>query len=330
MSGPPRLGAHVVADDVRSGPDRMRAALRAVVAEGRGVWTGEFCDVVEALYDVARIDLALARLVEGHADAMRVLDEAGVPPRDGVYGVWASRSVGTGVRATREQGGWRLAGELRFASGSGLLDRALVPGWLSPDEHLLFDVDAACLDPDPGSWRTPAMDASRSFSGGVAATCAAEDVVGPASFYLSRPGFVVGGLGVAAVWAGGVRAVVELVADGLRAFHPSPHQLRRLGEMEQAAWQARTAVLAVADRLSGLTTAGLAREVAQARTAAARACDEVILQATHVVGPGGLSRNARLARTLADLTVYVRQHHLDTELAALGEHALHAHDLTGA
>lgn len=329
MSGPLQIGAHVVADDVRSGPDRMREALGTVVTEAREVWGGDFRDVVEALYDVARIDLALARLVEGHADAVRILAEAGVPPREGVYGVWASRSVGTGLRATREQAGWRLAGELRFASGSGLLDRALVPGWLGADEHLLFDVDAGCLEADPGSWRTPAMDASRSFTGSVDTTCAPEDVVGPSSFYLSRPGFVVGGLGVAAVWAGGARSVVELVADGLRSFHPSPHQLRRLGEMEQAAWQARTAVLATADRLPGLSTSELTREVAQARTAVVLACDETVQQATHVVGPGGLSRNARLSRTLADLTVYVRQHHTDTELAALGEHALHAHDLAG-
>lgn len=329
MSGPPRLGAHVVADDVRSGPDRMSEALRTVVAEGGEVWSGDFCDLVLALYDVARIDLALARLLEGHADAIRILEEAGVPPRAGVYGVWASRSVGTGLRATREERGWRLAGELRFASGSGLLDRALVPGWLSPDEHLLFDVDAGCLDPDPGSWRTPAMDASRSFTGSVDTTCASADVVGPSSFYLSRPGFVVGGLGVAAVWAGGAQAVVELVADELRAFQPSPHQMRRLGEMEQASWQARTAVLSTAARLPDLATSRLAREVAQARTAVVRACDEVAQQATHVVGPGGLSRNARLSRTLADLTVYVRQHHTDSELAALGEHALCAHDLAG-
>ncbi len=42
-----------------------------------------------------------------------------------------------------------------------------------------------------------------------------------------------------------------------------------------------------------------------------------------------VSTSARLARTLADLTIYVRQHHLDDELERLGGHALHSHRVVG-
>ena len=86
--------------------------------------------------------------MEGHADGLRILDQAGGSPAAGVYGVWASRSAGTGLRAGRVAGGWHLSGELRFASGIGLIDRALVPGWVDEDHPLLFDIDAGAATAD--------------------------------------------------------------------------------------------------------------------------------------------------------------------------------------
>ena len=44
--------------------------------------------------------------------------------------------------------GWRLDGELRFASGIDVVDRALLPGWVDADTHLLFDVPADAVEPD--------------------------------------------------------------------------------------------------------------------------------------------------------------------------------------
>ena len=52
-------------------------------------------------------------------------------------------------------------------------------------------------------------------------------------------------------------------------------------------------------------------------------------EATRVVGPAGLSGTARLARTVADLTIYVRQHHLDLTLESLGRDALRDREPTG-
>jgi hypothetical protein len=320
------LVAGLGADDLRSSPDRMRDGLAAVARRGNATWTGPLDDLVLTLVDVARVDLALARLVEGHADALRILDQAGCAPGPGVYGVWASRSAGTGSRAAAVDGGWRLHGELRFASGIDLIDRALVPGWVDEDHHLLFDVEAASAVADESTWQTAAMDASRSFT--VTLDVEVADHVGPTDFYLGRRGFVVGGLCVAAVWAGGVQQVVDLVVAGIRDFSASAHQLRRIGLMEQAQWRAHAAVRAAADAVA-VDQAGWQHAVAHARTEVALACDQVLDEAGKVVGPGGLSRNGRLARAVADLGIYVRQHHLDAELEQAGRRAVETHTLLG-
>jgi hypothetical protein len=311
------------AHDIRASVDGMREAVREEAC--RGSWTGSWRDLVARLTDVARVDLCLARLVEGHADAVRILDQAGVAPRPGVYAVWASRSAGTGLRARRAPRGWQLSGELRFASGVDVVDRALVPGWVDERTHLLFDVDAGVLEADRASWRTSAMDASRSF------TVRADDLdvdppLADENFYLERPGFAAGGIGPAAVWVGGTRSVVDLVARGLGRFTPTAHQLRRLGAAREAAWLADLAVTSVA---ADLDAGQDAEGVASARTAAAVAGEQVVDEAGRIVGPGGLTGDERLARTLADLLVYVRQHHLDLTLEASGRTALEQPDVRG-
>jgi alkylation response protein AidB-like acyl-CoA dehydrogenase len=284
-------------------------------------WDVPMTRLVAQLFDVGRVDLTLARLVEGHADAVRILGEAGCAAAPGLYGVWASRSAGTGLRAERGEEGWCLEGELRFASGVDVVDRALVTASVEDGGHLLFDVAADRFRPDRSTWRTPAMDASRSFTV-HADLVVADPPVGAEGFYLGRRGFALGGLGVAAVWAGGARAVVDQVAAGLRRFSPTAHQLRRVGLMDQQAWQAR----AVLDHVAAILDEDAHRPphqlVAAARTTVVDACEQVVAEAGRVVGPGGLSTDERLARTLADLTVYVRQHHVDATLESRGRTAL--------
>ena len=211
-----------------------------------------------------------------------------------------------------------------------MIDRALVPGWVDDSTHLLLDVDATAVEPDRASWhtvgdgrvallhgarrphrrpRTTSSGRRASTSGGAASRSAASEV--------------------AAVWAGGAQSVLEQVVDGLRRFTPTAHQPRRVGVMEQAVRQARAVVDATAQRLPELDGEALVRETAVARTAVVWACEQVLDEATRIVGPAGLSGTARLARTVADLTIYVRQHHLDLTLESLGRDALRDREPAG-
>jgi hypothetical protein len=47
--------------------------------------------------------------------------------------------------------------------------------------------------------------------------------------YLARPGFQHGGLGVAACWYGGARAVARTLHTAARRYDPGPHALAHLG-----------------------------------------------------------------------------------------------------
>ncbi len=317
--------ADLDAGALRRSAESMRGGLRTVVAAGAADWNAALPDLVAALAATARVDLTLARLVEGHADAQRILTQSGDRPSPGVYGVWASRSVGTGLAGRFRDGRWQVSGELRFASGIGLVDRALVPVWVEETHHQLLDLE---LDPEgflgqPDSWRTTAMDASRSWTVQVETDAALTAAVGPLDWYLQRPGFLVGGLGVAAVWAGGAQHVRDLLLAGARQFGFGPAQLRRLGAVEQATWEAWSAVEATAAWLPDLSTDRVGEEVGRARTAVALACERVLHETPHIVGPGGLSRNESLVRTTADLGIYVRQLALDSELEGLGRRLVH-------
>ena len=96
--------------------------------------------------------------------------------------------------------------------------------------------------------------------------------------------------------------------------------------MDQQVWQARTVLDHVAGRLDGDPDLPPAAPVAAARTSVVDACEQVVVEAGRVVGPGGLSTDERLGRTLADLTVYVRQHHVDATLEGRGRALLEARE----
>jgi alkylation response protein AidB-like acyl-CoA dehydrogenase len=268
------------------------------------------------LAELGRYDLVVARLAEGHADALAIIDEAGDEPvADALYGVWASASGGTGVRAEPVPDGWRLGGRLRFCTGARHLDRALVTVRTFDDELLLLDVDlrAGGWRPIEGTWPAVGMDLSDSLDVEADAVVPARAQIGPARFYLDRPGFPLGGIGVAAVWLGGAAGVLDTIADGLRRFEPDHHQLAQLGQMS-------TAVLAADAVLAQATsaTSDLAALALRVRSTVEEAVRVVLDLAPRLTGPAPLCRDPEYAHRISDLLVYVRQHHAERDLAALG------------
>ena len=316
----------------RHDPDRpaQRAALSGLVAEPD--WAARsWSELVEDLLALGRTDIPLSRLAEGHIDAHRIIAQAGARPVPGaLYGVWASRSQQTGIRATQTEagGGLRLDGTLRFASGAGLLDRSLVPAWLDSGAHLLLDLPVDELPVDAGVWRTSAMAASRSYELRLVDVAVdGEAQVGPPDFYLGRPEFFPGGVGVAACWAGGGARLLDLLQD--RITEPSPAQQVRLGRLRTDLAAALAVVRSGAALLDRSLTSGgrglsfpgadhwqaLATEV---RAAVADAIRRMLGHARLAAGPAGMAMDEGLSHAVLDLELYALQQNSDADALLLG------------
>ncbi len=285
---------------------------------------GDTWERFELFASLAEEDLSLARLGEGHADALAILDEAGDHPRDpdASYGVWAARPATGGVTATPVSDGWQLSGRKPFCSGSGILDRALITAQ-TPDGYQLFDVSTAdaVVATEPGSWVAVGMADSSSetltFGGPVLARDAA---VGPPEFYTERPGFWFGACGVAACWYGGARGLMAGVVGQLKA-DPDQLILAEIGKAAALLAGMRSALRDVAGtidtdpedkRLEARLQALVVRQVVHS------SCEAILRHAAAAGGARPLCHDASQARRAADLYVYLAQHHEGADAASLG------------
>jgi hypothetical protein len=299
---------------------QLREAMGSLAGERdwtRLTWPG----LLDGLVALGRTDIPLSRLVEGHVDALRILAEAAVPPQpDQLYAVWASRSHATGLTARWEHDGLVLSGTVRFASGAGLVDRALVPVWLSEDRHLLLDVAVADWPVDTSAWRTSAMAVSRSHTVHLEeVTAPSSSCVGEEGFYLGRRGFFLGGIGVAAVWAGGAARLADLALEYCRTAPPSAARDQVLGHIRTELATAQAVILAASRKAppyDGGSPRALATEV---RAAVAGAARRLVAHVRDLAGPAGLAYELDLTRGIDDLDLYVRQQNPVSDAGYLGD-----------
>ncbi len=309
---------------MRATAEHLRAALAAGELELPLPGSGATRRRWARLAAWGRADLPFARLAEGHTDAVAILAEAGRRPAPGaLYGVWAARPGGRGARLQHTADRSLVHGSVRFCSGARVLDRALVVAADDAEPPVLVEVGVAGARPDPESWRSAAMAASDTLDVEFVAA-PVDEVVGPPGWYTSRRGFLAGGGGVAAVWWGGAAGLLDMARRHLPA-EPDAHQLAHLGELTallEAADALLDRVAAVVDEPTG---PDLELPIARLRAVVERVVREVLDRVPRMLGAGPLSGDADLARRLADLGIYVRQHHGERDHAALGAAELREH-----
>jgi len=279
-----------------------------------------------SLAELAGEDLSLARLSEGHTDALAILAELGAgPPPDGSrWGVWAAQPPGPGLMASRTAGGWRLDGVKRYCSGARTCTHALVTA-TAPDGTRLFTAETRDLAPVSGTWPATGMAASDTLD--VEFTGIPAEPVGEPGGYTGRPGFAHGGAGVAACWYGGARGVGQTLLTAAAKRDVGPHALAHLGAVDIALHTARDALEQAAAEIDAdpadRKQCGWRRAL-RVRALVEATATEVMARVGRALGAGPLCHDEAHARRVADLTVYLRQHHAERDLAELGALAAEA------
>ena len=293
---------------------------------------GDSVALWSALAGLGATDLTVARSVEPHLDAVAILDQAGdvdvaALGVDGAstWGVFAAEGPGVRLEATYDTTGdgrdWTLTGTKPWCSLAGLLTHALVTAWTGPESRRLFAVrltgPEVTVTDQP--WQARGLSAVTSVPVEMAGAPAVP--VGDDGWYLTRPGFAWGGIGVAAIWYGGSVGLARRLAA------PSSRRLDQIGEAHLGAVDAilTAAGTLLADaaarvddgRADGAAGAALALRV---RQVVRRAAEEVLDRSQHALGPGPLVGEAEHAARVADLQLYLRQEHAERDQAALGRH----------
>ncbi|MER6229155.1 acyl-CoA dehydrogenase [[Kitasatospora] papulosa] len=284
--------------------------------------SGRTAERFAALKTVAEDDLCLARLVEGHVDAVAILAELDGPAAEpgSRWGVWAAEPPGEGLSATRQpDGGWTVSGLKQYCSGAHSCTHALVTARVKDGRRLFaVSLNDTSYEPLRGTWR--ALGMAGSDTPDVRFHEVPAEPVGAVEDYVNRPGFQHGGIGVAACWLGGARAVARpLYAAAARGN--DPHTAAHLGAVDIDVHAAELALEAAATAIDTdpQDSKGEARQLSlRVRGLVEAVCGRTLDHVGRATGAGPLCHDQRHARNVADLTVYIRQHHAERNLAELG------------
>lgn len=271
---------------------------------------------------VAAHDLSLAKLFEGHTDALAIQAELGAPAAaiGSRWGTWCAEPPDARVALAPDGPAprVRLSGTKAWCSGAASLTHAVVSGWNAAGQPCLAAVALAQegVTVTSEGWQAVGMAASDSVD--VRFDNARAVQIGTPGDYVRRAGFWHGGAGIAACWWGGAFGIARMVRT-LAGPKPDAHRLAHLGAID-VALAASAALLRESAAWIDARPRADARAVAlRARLAVERAAGEVMQHAGRALGAGPLCRNARFARAMADLPVFLRQSHAERDLAALGE-----------
>ena len=307
----------------------------------------------QALAEVASHDLSLAKLYEGHTDALAILRELNCqlphqPPHQlplpdampsavsapAVWGVWAADVPSARVVIQPDHSGdpagddrVRISGLKCWCSGAESVTHGLLTAWHADGrgpQLVAVSMQQAGISVRSEAWQAVGMCGSASvdlmFDGAQA------QLVGKVGDYLARPGFWQGGAGIAACWHGGA---LFLASTLLRAYARSAGSE---GQSSQTAFRgaalgrvdielrANAALLREAAQWIDAHPAGDASEIAlRVRLRAESAAKAVLESVGAALGASPFCSDARFARMAADLPVFIRQSHAERDFAALGE-----------
>jgi len=319
-------------------PDQCRAALAIIAKEDIDLEKFDseqnVLQILQLLIAVGMVDLGIARIIEGHINALQLIRKYGSAgfrrdvkrlARDPGFliGVWNADAADDPLRVEAGQ----LAGTKKYASGANFVSHAIVTTDANaPDitQMYLAEINTAGVSVSLGAWDPLGM--KRTESGDV--TWCADTQQFTVSFgkpgdYQLQPFFFSGAIRFVAALCGGNLGLYEMIAAELRSRKRTdhPHQKHRLAQSFVAARSAYLATIAAAAYFDGSGEKDVLAAVASARIATENSIFEMLDLAPRSIGLEGWMAANPVSRRLTDLSVYVRQPNPDGARDAVGEAA---------
>ncbi|MCF3934552.1 acyl-CoA dehydrogenase [Acuticoccus sp. M5D2P5] len=286
------------------------------------------------LRELGAANLSLARLVEGHINAVKLIalygaSEAREPAFEAVragalLGVWGADGASP-ARLRADGDRFVLAGGKRYASGLGSVTLALVTAAMEDQEGpqlVLVPAD----DParaDPAAWRQSGMRATLSGTYDLEGLpVAVEARIGEPGDFLREPAFEGGVWRYCAAHLGGAEALYGLLVQALRRRGRAndPHQERRISDAARACETARLWIESAARRVEAEGTCpdpeGAAAYALMAREATEEACLTVIDRVERGLGMMAFE-HGDIERIRRDLSLFLRQAAPDAKRARI-------------
>ncbi|WP_440590703.1 acyl-CoA dehydrogenase [Pseudomonas putida] len=275
----------------------------------------------QALARVAGCDLGLAKLYEGHTDALAILAECGAAQHahDGIWGMWAAEPPDARVHIVARHGERvQLQGRKAWCSGALQIDRALLTAWENDQPQLVaVELSHPSQRIQAEQWQAVGMASTASVN--VEFNDSPGLAIGAPGQYLSRPGFWQGGAGIAACWYGAAEALAGYLREHRSKPRPDPHADAHLGAVDAALYGARAALRECAAWIDQHPQDDASFEVRRTRAQIEQAVEQVIQHVGRALGATPFCRSSHFARLSADLPVYLRQSHAERDLAELGQ-----------
>jgi alkylation response protein AidB-like acyl-CoA dehydrogenase len=317
---------------------------------GLGSEPGGTLPLLRVLKTLGRGDLSVARIYEGHVNALFLTGLFGTPAQreraaddarvGKLFAVWNTEG-GNGVRfAPLPDGGYRLEGSKLFTSGSLQIERALIGGKL-PDggwQLCLVPMDEVDVTADPSVWKPLGMRASVSHKVDFTGVEVPDDaLIGGPGDYNRQPWLSGGAIRFAAAQLGAAEALFDVLRTDLRSRDRTndPFQRARAGEAAIAVrggdlWlrdaaamlDALPAAFSAEPPPDAATAAKVVAHANLARMAIDAACVQVLELVERSIGMRGLLRPHPVERIGRDLRLYLRQPAPDAALATAGAYVL--------
>ncbi|SEI21957.1 acyl-CoA dehydrogenase family protein [Pseudomonas asplenii] len=276
----------------------------------------------QRLAQVAGHDLSLAKLYEGHTDALAILAECEADHLQdpAIWGVWAAEPPYARTRIVARQGSRvHLRGRKAWCSGARQVNRGLLTAWDEEGHQQLvaIDLNEPTRQLDSSTWHAVGMAATASVE--IEFFDTAAYLVGQPGDYLARPGFWQGGAGIAACWYGASAALAESLRHYCCTRSADPHAQAHLGAVEAALCAARATLRECAAWIDAHPQADASAHVRRLRAVVEETASKVIDHVGRALGATPYCRDPHFAQLAADLPVYMRQSHAERDLAELGQ-----------